>query len=94
MGYEHDPVHHISIHAPTKGATIISFVLQILVSYFNPRSHEGSDQCVDDSWRIDLISIHAPTKGATSPFLSHNDAVLFQSTLPRRERHIMVERSM
>ena len=32
------------------------------------------------------ISIHAPAKGATPPFVTYGPAVLFQSTLPRRER--------
>ena len=33
----------ISIHAPTRGATILCNVLLLIVTYFNPRSHEGSD---------------------------------------------------
>ena len=37
------PVEHISIHAPTRGATVY-YDLQISrIAHFNPRSHEGSD---------------------------------------------------
>ena len=58
--------HRISIHAPVKGATRHSQADSDPVSYFNPRSREGSD--VDIKIRrlskAD-ISIHAPMKGAT-----------------------------
>ena len=33
----------ISIHAPVKGATVPARVLTATVTYFNPRSREGSD---------------------------------------------------
>ena len=33
--------------------------------YFNPRSHEGSDESSTSNTTKTLISIHAPTKGAT-----------------------------
>ena len=36
----------ISIHAPTKGATVPLHLNPLLLSYFNPRSHEGSDALV------------------------------------------------
>ena len=35
------------------------------------------------------ISIHAPAKGATSPLTLYLHAHRFQSTLPRRERHLI-----
>ena len=38
----------ISIHAPTRGATLLTCKLQELSAYFNPRSHEGSDDCNQD----------------------------------------------
>ncbi len=57
---------------------------------FNPRSREGSDIMVKPAGGIPFdISIHAPAKGATqghSPLCAHHKE--FQSTLPRRERHI------
>ena len=55
---------------------------------FNPRSREGSDHKSCNSCAISFtISIHAPARGATfsiPPALSFG---LFQSTLPRGERH-------
>ena len=55
----------ISIHAPTKGATSLFSLLPHKVLYFNPRSHEGSDERLSFSRWFQDISIHAPTKGAT-----------------------------
>ena len=57
--------------------------------YFNPRSREGSDirHC---SKRITKgISIHAPAKGATKSQIDQLAQWTFQSTLPRRERHLL-----
>ena len=60
------PCAAISIHAPTRGATIKSLKKICQLRNFNPRSHEGSDglpgQRPDES---NVISIHAPTRGAT-----------------------------
>ena len=57
-------------------------------TYFNPRSHERSDDNLHSAIKYIRISIHAPTRGATNG----NDKVFarfqFQSTLPREERHI------
>ena len=55
---------------------------------FNPRSHEGSDPS-DNSFTSFFrgISIHAPTRGATSPKGEERGRKIFQSTLPRGERH-------
>ena len=36
-------IRWISIHAPTRGATRRNLPVLLLCSYFNPRSHEGSD---------------------------------------------------
>ena len=55
----------ISIHAPTRGATLSSDISTSLLEYFNPRSHEGSDD----------------SKGRWSRWQK-----IFQSTLPRGER--------
>ena len=54
---------------------------------FNPRSREGSDVWTNDLYKENKISIHAPAKGAThyQPYVKL--FLLFQSTLPRRERH-------
>ena len=56
--------------------------------HFNPRSREGSDStlCGGNLFLI-CISIHAPAKGATRELRDADEwEVLFQSTLPRRER--------
>ena len=55
--------------------------------YFNPRSHERSD---DSTYKLDglsYISIHAPTRGATKSQALKVMRFGFQSTLPREERH-------
>ena len=39
--------------------------LPVHTADFNPRSHEGSDNIVDNVDRAVNISIHAPTRGAT-----------------------------
>ena len=62
------------------------FHLHCHQSYFNPRSHEGSDVRNDGSIVLWDISIHAPTKGATTLGWQSEGGLLFQSTLPRRER--------
>ena len=57
------------------------------MSDFNPRSRGGSDNSEPDAGEDQHISIHAPAEGATTrtPFFLHL-YLLFQSTLPRRER--------
>ena len=58
----------------------------ILLIYFNPRSHEGSDpECAGVDFEIQ-ISIRAPTRGATLPPNPNPLPVPFQSALPRGER--------
>ena len=37
-------IANISIHAPTRGATVHSFCSAFSFDYFNPRSHERSDE--------------------------------------------------
>ena len=54
---------------------------------FNPRSHEGSDQTLSSVRCSPQISIHAPTRGATDNIIDEQRDELFQSTLPRGERH-------
>ncbi len=55
----------ISTHAPTRGATYLPNFRQQLLTYFNPRSHEGSDLQVIPERSLFQISTHAPTRGAT-----------------------------
>ena len=56
----------ISIHAPTRGATEVDFTRCNALTNFNPRSHKGSDEGVEDLLDFIEISIHAPTRGATA----------------------------
>ena len=79
----------ISIHAPAKGATGLCNTCRYRRSDFNPRSREGSDKQFPDPDQHYAISIHAPAKGATYPHASCLFVdLVFQSTLPRRERRI------
>ena len=78
----------ISIHAPTRGATSLKATEYKLSIDFNPRSHERSDNYIPDEFKSYIISIHAPTRGATiSNGLCDGFYAIFQSTLPREERH-------
>ena len=54
---------------------------------FNPRSREGSD--LDQMYEVkrDTISIRAPARGATTKTYVAMAAQIFQSALPRGERH-------
>ena len=54
---------------------------------FNPRSREGSDHLLFSVCLIILISILAPARGATDICISVMPSTIFQSSLPRGERH-------
>ena len=63
------PIHgtelFISIHAPTKGATVVpavALMLRLFQSTLPRRERRPDGSC---KYRYDRISIHAPTKGAT-----------------------------
>ena len=60
--------------------------LLILLTYFNPRSHERSDVLLHVLSYVFDISIHAPTRGATTRDPNVRYTQQFQSTLPREER--------
>ena len=77
----------ISIHAPAKGATSIINIPRPIRCHFNPRSRERSDKNVYKNTTHSFISIHAPAKGATVKRQIREDEHIFQSTLPRKERH-------
>ncbi len=53
---------------------------------FNPRSRKGSDKPQLAAHRLRYISIHAPAKGATFTKRTLKRLLIFQSTLPQRER--------
>ena len=48
-----------------RGERPYNMALPVHTADFNPRSHEGSDNIVDNVDRAVNISIHAPTRGAT-----------------------------
>jgi len=57
----------VSIHAPARGATIISPSFRLLNQCFNPRSRTGSDPEYEiPEPHRHVVSIHAPARGATS----------------------------
>ena len=57
----------VSIHAPTRGATVLSRSgIRPMVS-FNPRTHTGCDLGNTHKRFGYCVSIHAPTRGATKP---------------------------
>ena len=37
----------ISIHAPTRGATLVEDIIEATDEDFNPRTHEGCDKLID-----------------------------------------------
>ena len=79
----------ISIHAPAKGATdkLNGFARCIQISIHAPA--KGATLIGWFVAYVYTISIHAPAKGATSTDNSDKDIFIeFQSTLPRRERHL------
>ena len=78
----------VSIHAPTKGATVNwrAATKKSLVSIHAPT--KGATQSLGELQPGTYVSIHAPTKGATQADTCSSLSFLFQSTLPRRERLI------
>ena len=76
----------ISIHAPTRGATLSLLMWHVSRRFQStlPREERLCRRCFSLK---PSISIHAPTRGATLPSLSDIALCIFQSTLPREERH-------
>ena len=58
-------VNHLSIHAPTQGATINLAKCLPEEGTFNPRTHTGCDKGDIIGFSRKNLSIHAPTQGAT-----------------------------
>ena len=78
----------VSIHAPARGATWLSHPVRGFSRCFNPRSREGSDRFPDGTvhgWRC----FNPRSREGSDPFSHYSDACpgMFQSTLPRGERH-------
>ena len=77
----------ISIHAPAKGATVLTGSCQIRVHNFNPRSREGSDPSVRfRNLKAFRFQSTLPRRERLNSNSTPNPCTKFQSTLPRRER--------
>ena len=58
--------HQVSIHAPTRGATVFPMPIVYKTKSFNPRPHKrGDPPRPPHPCRRCGVSIHAPTRGAT-----------------------------
>ena len=76
----------ISIHAPAKGATQETSAPCMGRSISIHAPAKGATTSLSIISPNTSISIHAPAKGATLCGLTVVDYLVFQSTLPRRER--------
>ncbi len=63
----HGAMLDVSIHAPTRGATV-NAGFYIAPACFNPRAHAGRDLPFTHCCTACGVSIHAPTRGATNNF--------------------------
>ena len=80
-----EPINfHVSIHAPTRGATPSPGPWTASGPSFNPRTHTGCDGLTLHYVVELVVSIHAPTRGATSPTLPNNIASLVSIHAPTR----------
>ena len=79
----------VSIHAPTRGATLCNPSYLAACCCFNPRTHTGcDDKNLPHVYRHQVVSIHAPTRGATAYIWRYCLRIpLFQSTHPHGVRH-------
>ena len=68
---------HISIHAPTRGATMISPAIYISFVDFNPRSHEGSDRTGGKTGKGPWDFNPRSHEGSDSNFTQNSISVLF-----------------
>ena len=81
----------ISIHAPTRGATIQRLVQMHQMQYFNPRSHERSDY-LESTWHPLASGFQStlPREERQINSLINEVGKIFQSTLPREERRYLI----
>ena len=77
----------ISIHAPTRGATLLVYHLHSIRLHFNPRSHKRSDLCRQQAAeRRNIFQSTLPQEERPIAFRLSVSPSLFQSTLPQEER--------
>jgi len=81
----------ISIHAPTRGATLLIAILAFRKRHFNPRAHAGRDFSrggrVHKSTRFQSTR---PRGARPARALGLRQYCLFQSTRPRGARHVNI----
>ncbi len=79
---------YISIHAPTRGATVGDAIClyELIISIHAPT--RGATKYSKTTKITFEISIHAPTRGATVKIILWVSTSTFQSTLPRGERRM------
>ena len=65
-------------------------ILPVPGHYFNLRYREGSDYDNVDIYALYIISIYATAKAATKKLFNSGRLTEFQSTLPRRQRHVLL----
>ena len=64
------------------------------LSYFNPRSREGSDDSTDSNDILHfVISIHAPAKGATKDMISFSKSIIISIHAPAKGATSLLEPS-
>ena len=79
----------VSIHAPTRGATLSDRGMRRFHACFNPRPYERGDETNLQIARETNVSIHAPTRGATGTGFNIKVWQGFQST-PLREGRLTI----
>ena len=80
----------VSIHAPTRGATLISlgYLFAVATWFQSTHPHGVRQSCPIFMQRYFNVSIHAPTRGATFGSICFYLWELFQSTHPHGVRQI------
>ena len=76
----------ISIHAPTRGATVVEVYAKSALTFQSTLPREERQYSSITLIASSAISIHAPTRGATRNTFCKHFFIRFQSTLPREER--------
>jgi len=71
----------VSIHAPTRGATLIFLISLYQTQSFNPRTHAGCDYVIRQSYL--LLSCFNPRTHAGCDFLDSRNFVRFPCFNPR-----------
>ena len=87
MDFPGHRVRPVSIHAPTRGATLYFILAPVLFPVSIHAPTRGATLSSHSVITAITVSIHAPTRGATLSLQSLRMSAKFQSTLPRGERH-------